>query len=331
MTQFLLFRHGETDWNNQRIFQGHTDIRLNETGVCQAKALAEKVKYWKPDVIVCSDLTRALHTAEYSQMNWKVPLIQSAELREMNLGNAEGMHRDDVIKMVGPEMWPHWTADKLDHEHTQFFENGETKAQARARVINYLEKFTKNNPKYKKIAVSTHGGILKRVTTGLKGVPEEGIQIPNCVTYRLNYDGFGWHYVKVRERVSALVITQNKILTFFAVDPHSGHEYHFLPGGMIENNESIQQCAIRETFEETGYAIHPLDQIETSEYDFTWNNTEVWCRTHFIKADLKSDFNTPAIVKDADYNKGVRWIPVDDFASYFHYNESIYESLKKLI
>lgn len=330
MTQFLLFRHGQTDWNLNHIFQGHTDIRLNEAGMLQAKLLSEKIYYWKPDIIVTSDLTRAYHTAEACKLEWKVPMISTPELREMNLGNAEGLHRDAVMDLVGPDMWTKWLGHDVSDEEFRF-PKGESKTEARLRVLNYLERFAKENPKYKKIAVSTHGGILKRVTHGLKGIPEQGVPIPNCVTYRLDYDGYNWMFVPVRERTSVVVVADNKLLTFFAIDPHSGQEYYFLPGGKIEANESLQECAARECLEETGYEVSPASDFVTSEYDFTWNNQDYWCRTHFLKATLKTDINSAKIVTDADYNKGVRWIPVDDFASYFFYNESVFQSVRKLL
>lgn len=330
MVEFLFFRHGETDWNLRQIFQGHTDISLNATGVLQAQGLADRVRFWKPDLILCSDLTRALRTAEFCQLDWKVPLITSADLREMHLGQAEGVHRDDVMKMVGVEKWEQWNSF-LDTDEDFCFPGGETKIQARDRVRNYLHKFSKENPQYKRIAVSTHGGILRRMIRGLKGAPDGGVPIPNCVTYRLDYDGFNWQFINVRERTSAVVVAENKILTFFAVDPFSGQEFYFLPGGKIEASETIQDCAKRECLEETGYHVVPEDFHVTSEYDFTWNNQNHWCRTHFLKAELKGDIKAPKPVQDAAYNKGIRWIPKDDFSSYFRYNESVFESIKKLI
>jgi len=39
-----LTRHGETEWNEKRIIQGHSDIPLNEKGELQSKQLGEKLK-----------------------------------------------------------------------------------------------------------------------------------------------------------------------------------------------------------------------------------------------------------------------------------------------
>jgi broad specificity phosphatase PhoE len=41
MAEIILARHGETEWNVTEVFRGRIDIDLNETGVKQAKLLAE--------------------------------------------------------------------------------------------------------------------------------------------------------------------------------------------------------------------------------------------------------------------------------------------------
>ena len=47
MTEILLIRHGETDWNRMRRLQGHLDVDLNDVGRSQAQALAQALRQEK--------------------------------------------------------------------------------------------------------------------------------------------------------------------------------------------------------------------------------------------------------------------------------------------
>ena len=64
MTEILLIRHGETEWNAAGLFRGRADIALNENGIRQAELLAEYLSEKKIDVIYASPLERARKTAE---------------------------------------------------------------------------------------------------------------------------------------------------------------------------------------------------------------------------------------------------------------------------
>ena len=64
MPELLLIRHAETDFNRQLRFQGHLDAPLNANGLAQAARLAERLADEPIDLIVASDLQRALQTAE---------------------------------------------------------------------------------------------------------------------------------------------------------------------------------------------------------------------------------------------------------------------------
>ena len=65
-TKICLIRHGQTDWNNQKLIQGRIDNPLNETGKIQlqevGKFLKENDNNW--DVIIASPLTRAIESAQ---------------------------------------------------------------------------------------------------------------------------------------------------------------------------------------------------------------------------------------------------------------------------
>jgi len=102
-----LVRHGETDWNAARITQGQTDIPLNDAGILQAKALANRLaqdeKVW--DGVMSSDLLRANVTGQHIAEALHIPLIGTdVRLRERFFGEVEGTNEEQRIARWG-EQW----------------------------------------------------------------------------------------------------------------------------------------------------------------------------------------------------------------------------------
>ena len=92
MANICFLRHGQTSWNVEGKWQGHTDIGLNETGLFQANNISELLKDQKFEAIYSSDLRRAYSTAEIINRHHNLPIIKDERLREQNLGNWEGLY-----------------------------------------------------------------------------------------------------------------------------------------------------------------------------------------------------------------------------------------------
>jgi broad specificity phosphatase PhoE len=106
-----LARHGETSWNREGRWQGHTDIALNEVGLDQARALGELLRGRDIARIHSSDLARARQTAETAAGILGVTeLVIDAELRERSFGVFEGLTRRECEERH-PEHWTSYRAD----------------------------------------------------------------------------------------------------------------------------------------------------------------------------------------------------------------------------
>ena len=86
----VIWRHGQTDWNIENRFQGHSDIPLNKVGEYQAREAAKVLAGMKPDRIIASDLMRAKATAQALADLVDLTVEINPLLRETNGGKWEG-------------------------------------------------------------------------------------------------------------------------------------------------------------------------------------------------------------------------------------------------
>ena len=83
----FLARHGQTEENLSRIFQGHLPGHLTEEGKRQAVALGESLKDIALDAIVSSDLQRVVDTVRLAVGNRDLPWEKNALFREIDWGS----------------------------------------------------------------------------------------------------------------------------------------------------------------------------------------------------------------------------------------------------
>ena len=183
---FYIFRHGETDWNRERRCQGHTNIALNERGLEQAALLAQKLLDVPLDIIVSSDLERALSTGKIVAEKKNLPLIIDPRFREMSYGEAEGMLFEKAVELYGSELWQNLQSFKKCNDQVGF-PDGETRLMARERFQAGLIDIIEKTP-YKTIGISTHGGAIRNILHSFLSEEHPLLQIPNCVVYKCEYD-----------------------------------------------------------------------------------------------------------------------------------------------
>ncbi|WP_053376383.1 histidine phosphatase family protein [Paenibacillus sp. FJAT-27812] len=151
-----LVRHGKTDWNAEGKIQGQTDIPLNNEGIAQAKALAERLsgekRIW--DAVVSSDLLRAYATAQIIAEKLELPLLDSdPRLRERYFGEIEGTKEQERHARWGKE----WR---------NVAEGVEPDADVRARGISALKQWQLEYPDRNLLVVS-HGSFLAQLLAEL--------------------------------------------------------------------------------------------------------------------------------------------------------------------
>jgi len=104
MTTILyLARHGETVDNANQIMQGQTQGQLNENGIKQARQMRDEWMDKPFDVVIASDLKRAIDTASIIAEPHGLEVITTPLLRERDWGDFTGRFIPDLKGEVWPD------------------------------------------------------------------------------------------------------------------------------------------------------------------------------------------------------------------------------------
>jgi len=96
LTRFILIRHGQTGWNREAKFRGRVDIDLDEAGMKQAEAVADRLTGCEAAAIYSSPLKRAMTTAEPISRRLGLQVVPLEGINDMNFGSWEGRSIDEV-------------------------------------------------------------------------------------------------------------------------------------------------------------------------------------------------------------------------------------------
>lgn len=141
MVKITYFVHGTTTDNEQEISSGWKDVDISEKGINQSIELKAQIQDKKFDVVFCSDLKRAVHSANLTFFG-TVPIIEDKRLRECNYGDFNGA--------------PSVTVEPLQEKFIEkAFPNGESYEDVKTRIEDFLE-FLKKNYDGKSVAIVAH-------------------------------------------------------------------------------------------------------------------------------------------------------------------------------
>lgn len=186
----ILWRHGQTDYNVERRFQGQTDIPLNAVGLAQAEAGAAHLAEFAPEFIVSSDLSRAAATADALGSRLGLEVTRDARLRETAFGKWEGHTRDELAEQWGAEL-DEW-ASGADVAPP----GGETRTQSGARVADAIRDIVSSS-EARTIVIVAHGAVLRgaaEILLGMGGTDSPGRLgvLGNCGHGEFLFTGTAW-------------------------------------------------------------------------------------------------------------------------------------------
>ncbi len=165
--RIIFWRHGRTEWNAERRFQGQTDVPLDDLGRKQAAHAAQLLSGLEPDGIVSSDLSRARETAEALAVLTGLSVVTDERLRETYAGQWEGLTRSELEERFGDEL-AQWSAGSGIRPG-----GGETRLEVAERVVLAVQEAMVTMGPGQTLVVATHGGAARAGIGALLDLPPE--------------------------------------------------------------------------------------------------------------------------------------------------------------
>lgn len=187
MTELIVIRHGETDWNRQHRFQGQIDVPLNAAGQAQAERLAQRLAGEPIDVLLASDLQRARSTAEALAAQRHQALQIEPLWREQSFGVLEGLDVPTIRSQHAP-LWDRYVQHEADYALPGGGESTRTFFQRVMAAVSAAVQAHRGA----RIAVVTHGGVLDMLWRAAQNLPLQGpraCEIPNAGVNQLRWQG----------------------------------------------------------------------------------------------------------------------------------------------
>jgi broad specificity phosphatase PhoE len=161
-TTITLARHGETDWNAERRFQGHADPPLNALGRQQAAELGERLQGVPLTAIYSSDLARAAETARIAGVKLGLEPEARSELREIDVGEWSGLTFPEIEERFPEGVRRHRAGG-------DGWSQGEPHDVMQERIVRAVLGIAEEHPD-EHVLLVIHGGTMRALLAAAEGV-----------------------------------------------------------------------------------------------------------------------------------------------------------------
>lgn len=129
MSELILVRHGQSQWNLENRFTGWIDVDLTEQGVEEAKVAGQTIASWglKFDEALTSTLRRANRTLELIMGSvGDLPVTKDWRLNERHYGALTGLNKAETVQKFGEDQVHTWRRSYsvapplMGEEHPQY-------------------------------------------------------------------------------------------------------------------------------------------------------------------------------------------------------------------
>ncbi len=198
MTEVILARHGETEWNVNEVFRGRIDVDLDETGMKQAQLLAEYLRSSRIAAIYSSPLKRALRMAKMVARHHGLEVAVAPGLIDFDYGEWQGLsHQEVKDKYAG--LYTQW----VENPHRVRMPAGESLNGVRRRAMGVVRE-----------VIAKHAGTVVLVSHRVVN------KVLICALLGLNNS----HFWNIRQDVGAITVFAYENERFILVE-HNNTSY----------------------------------------------------------------------------------------------------------
>ena len=183
MSQLILVRHGQSEWNQQNLFTGWRDPDLTDQGITEARnaGRALKAEGITFDIAFTSELIRAQKTCALlleEQGQTDLPIIRDLALNERDYGDLSGLNKDDAREKWGEEQVHIW---RRSYDIPP--PGGESLKDTAERVLPYFNStIMARIHAGENVLVAAHGNSLRALVMVLDALGEAEITQVNIAT-----------------------------------------------------------------------------------------------------------------------------------------------------